>query len=75
MSKPPGDRIFSKSHEWIKCNDESVTVGVTEHAQESLGDVVFVELPESGKVLSAGDAVAAIESVNAALDMLAPDRW
>lgn len=72
MSELPNDRLYSQSHEWIQRDGDSLTVGVTDHAQESLGDLVFVELPEAGETLSAGDAAAVVESVKAASDIYAP---
>ncbi|WP_226660733.1 glycine cleavage system protein GcvH [Microbulbifer aggregans] len=63
---------YSESHEWFSVNGDEVTVGITEFAQSQLGDVVFVELPEAGTELSAGDEVAVIESVKAAGDISLP---
>ena len=65
--------MHTKSHEWIRAEaDGSLTIGVTDHAQEALGDVVFLELPEEGRSLAAGEACAVIESVKAASDIYAP---
>ncbi len=73
MSQSPEGLKFTRSHEWVRVEDDgSVTVGISEHAQEALGDVVFVELPEAGSELSAGDEVAVVESVKAASDIYAP---
>lgn len=73
MSNTPADLKYTKSHEWIRVEtDGSLTVGVTDHAQEALGDVVFLELPEAGRQLAAGEACAVIESVKAASDIYAP---
>lgn len=73
MSKIPADLRFAASHEWARLEaDGSVTVGISDHAQEALGDVVFVELPEIGKVLSAGQEAGVVESVKAASDIYAP---
>lgn len=73
MSKIPADLKYTKSHEWIKTNaDGSVTVGITDHAQEALGDIVFLELPNAGRKLDAGEACAVVESVKAASDIYAP---
>lgn len=73
MSEIPSELAYVKSHEWIQAEDDgSVTVGATDYAQESLGDLVFVELPEVGDMLSAGDACAVVESVKAASDIYAP---
>ena len=63
---------FTKDHEWIRVDDGIGTVGITDHAQSKLGDVVFVEVPEVGKTVTAGDAVAVVESVKAASDVFAP---
>lgn len=73
MSNVPTDLKYTKSHEWIRVEaDGTLTVGVTDHAQEALGDIVFLELPEAGRQLSAGEACAVIESVKAASDIYAP---
>jgi glycine cleavage system H protein len=63
---------FSKDHEWIRVDGGIATVGITNHAQEQLGDVVFVEVPEVGRKAAAGEAVAVVESVTAASDVFAP---
>jgi glycine cleavage system H protein len=63
---------FSKDHEWIRVEGDVATVGITDHAQGQLGDVVFVEVPEVGRKAAAGDAVAVVESVKAASDVFAP---
>lgn len=73
MSKIPADLKYTKSHEWVKSNaDGSVTIGITDHAQEALGDIVFLELPQAGRKLAAGEACAVVESVKAASDIYAP---
>ncbi|WP_454124558.1 glycine cleavage system protein GcvH [Kosakonia sp. Marseille-Q7440] len=73
MSNVPGDLKYSKEHEWLRKEaDGSYTVGITEHAQELLGDMVFVDLPEVGTTVSAGDDCAVAESVKAASDIYAP---
>ncbi len=73
MSEIPADLKYSKSHEWVKDNgDGTVTVGITDHAQELLGDLVFVELPEVGQSYGTDDAVGVVESVKAASDVYAP---
>ena len=73
MSNVPADLRFAESHEWAKLEaDGSITVGISDHAQEALGDVVFVELAEVGKVFAAGDAVGVVESVKAASDIYSP---
>ncbi len=63
---------FTEEHEWLKPEGDVVIVGITRHAAEQLGDIVFVELPEAGKTVSKGDEVVVIESVKAASDILAP---
>lgn len=63
---------YTKDHEWVRLEGDIITVGITEHAQEQLGDLVFVELPEVGRDVEAGDAVAVVESVKAASDVFAP---
>ena len=69
----PTDLRYTASHEWIRTEaDGTLTIGVTDHAQEALGDVVFLELPEAGRTVTAGEAVAVIESVKAASDIYAP---
>ena len=73
MSSIPANLRYAESHEWVLDNgDGSVTIGITDHAQEALGDVVFVELPEVGKTLAVGDEFGVIESVKAASDLYAP---
>jgi glycine cleavage system H protein len=69
----PENLKYTSSHEWIKVEtDGSLTIGITDHAQEALGDVVFLELPDAGRVVKAGEAVAVVESVKAASDIYAP---
>ena len=69
----PADLKYTASHEWARLEaDGSVTVGITEYAQDALGDIVFVELPKVGKVFTAGDDAAVVESVKAASDIYAP---
>ncbi|MEG0860459.1 MAG: glycine cleavage system protein GcvH [Pseudomonas sp.] len=73
MSNIPAELRFAESHEWARLEaDGTVTVGISDHAQEALGDVVFVELAEVGKVFAAGDAAGVVESVKAASDIYAP---
>ncbi|MDR5898211.1 glycine cleavage system protein GcvH [Halomonas vilamensis] len=73
MSQIPDNLQYAESHEWVLDNgDGTVTIGITDHAQEALGDVVFVELPEVGQTLSRGDEFGVIESVKAASDLYAP---
>ena len=68
----PGDLQYTRSHEWVRVEDGVATVGITDHAQDELGDVVFVELPEQGATLAAGDSFGAVESVKAVSDLYAP---
>ena len=69
----PANLKYTKSHEWIRTeSDGTITVGITDHAQELLGDLVFIELPEVGKTLAAEQEVAVVESVKAASDVYAP---
>ena len=64
---------YTESHEWVRVEEDgTVTVGITDHAQDALGDIVFLELPEVGRSLDAGDACAVVESVKAASDIYAP---
>lgn len=73
MSEIPADLKYTKSHEWVKDNgDGTVTIGITDHAQASLGDLVFVELPEVGASLGTEEACAVVESVKAASDIYTP---
>ncbi|WLG96077.1 glycine cleavage system protein GcvH [Pseudomonas sp. FP198] len=73
MSDIPAELRFAESHEWARLEaDGTVTVGISDHAQEALGDVVFVELTEVGKVFAAGDQAGVVESVKAASDIYAP---
>lgn len=68
----PEDLQYTRSHEWVRTDDGVATVGITDHAQEELGDVVFVELPEAGATFEAGDSFGAVESVKAVSDLYAP---
>lgn len=73
MSKLPDDLKYNESHEWVRNHgDGTVTVGITDHAQELLGDLVFVELPEVGKQVAAGGECGVVESVKAASDVYSP---
>lgn len=73
MSELPGDLLYTKEHEWLRREDDgSVTVGITDHAQNALGDLVYVELPEVDQDLEADDEMAVVESVKAASDVYAP---
>lgn len=68
----PTDRKYTKEHEWIQANGTSATIGITNYAQESLGDIVFVELPKVGAELAAGKTFGTVESVKAVSDLFAP---
>jgi glycine cleavage system H protein len=73
LSNIPNDLRYTKSHEWVRpAPNGAVEVGISEHAQSALGDLVFVEVPEAGRVLNAGDACAVVESVKAASDVYSP---
>lgn len=73
MSEVPSDLKYTRDHEWLRLEDDAVvTIGITDHAQAQLGDLVFVEVPETGSSLGAGDAAAVVESVKAASDVYAP---
>lgn len=73
MSNVPSELRYTKSHEWVRVEDDgSVTIGITDHAQDLLGDLVFVETPEAGSTYSSGDDCAVVESVKAASDVYAP---
>ncbi len=73
MSNIPVDVKYTKTHEWVRTNDDgSVTVGISDSAQDQLGDMVFIEVPEVGQTLKAEDACAVVESVKAASDVYAP---
>lgn len=69
----PDDLKYTESHEWIRTEaDGTLTVGISDHAQEALGDIVFVDLPEAGRQVTAGETIAVVESVKAASDIYAP---
>src|ERR1700675_4882487 len=72
MSNVPADLKYAKSHEWVRVNGDTATIGITDHAQHELTDVVFVELPQVGRQLKAGEACAVVESVKTASDIYAP---
>ena len=73
MSNVPKDLKYAKSHEWAKKQpDGTVVIGITDHAQSALGDLVFVEVPKAGRKVNAGEACAVVESVKAASDVYAP---
>ncbi len=68
----PADLKYTKEHEWVRIDGDTATFGISDHAQEALGDIVFVELPETGRTLDAGEAYAVVESVKAVSDVYAP---
>jgi len=68
----PADLRFTKEHEWVRIEGDTATFGVSDHAQEALGDIVFVELPEVGREVDAGEAYGVVESVKAVSDVYAP---
>jgi glycine cleavage system H protein len=72
MSNVPSDLKYTKSHEWVRVSGDIVTIGITDHAQQELTDIVFVELPEAGRKVKAGEACAVVESVKTASDIYAP---
>ncbi|MDB6019336.1 MAG: glycine cleavage system protein [Pedosphaera sp.] len=72
MSNVPSDLKYAKSHEWVRVNGDTATVGITDHAQHELTDVVFVELPALNRALKAGEACAVVESVKTASDIYSP---
>jgi glycine cleavage system H protein len=72
MSNVPADLKYAKSHEWVRVAGNVATIGITDHAQHELTDVVFVELPEVGRKVKAGDACAVVESVKTASDIYSP---
>jgi len=72
MSNIPADLLYSKSHEWVRVDGDTVTIGITDHAQEELGDVVYASLPTVGRVLSAEDVFGTVESVKAVSDLYSP---
>lgn len=72
MSVTPRDLKYTATHEWVLTDGDLITIGITDFAQEQLGDVVFVELPQPGTEVTAGDGIAVVESVKAASDIYAP---
>ena len=72
MSEVPAELKFLPSHEWVLVENGVATIGISDHAQELLGDLVYVELPEQGSSIAAGDSVGVVESVKAASDLYAP---
>src|SRR5258706_11860974 len=72
MANVPSDLKYAKSHEWVRVTGDAATIGITDHAQHELTDVVFVELPEVGRKLKAGEPCAVVESVKTASDIYSP---
>jgi glycine cleavage system H protein len=72
MTKIPADLKYAKSHEWVRMTGDLATVGITDHAQHELTDIVFIELPEKGRKIKAGEACAVVESVKTASDIYSP---
>jgi glycine cleavage system H protein len=72
MSNIPADLKYVKSHEWLRLEGDTATVGITDFAQSELGDVVYVDLPEAGRFLNAGDSFGSVESVKTVSDVYAP---
>jgi glycine cleavage system H protein len=68
----PDDLMFTKDHEWLRLDDETATIGITQHAQEELGDVVYVELPAIGDTVEAGESFGTVESVKAVSELFTP---
>jgi len=68
----PNDRRYTKEHEWVKVEGKTATVGITDFAQQELGDIVYVELPEIGRAVAAGEVLGTIESVKAVSELYAP---
>ena len=68
----PGNLKYTKDHEWAKVDGNTVTVGITDHAQSALGDVVYIELPAPGRVLNKGDTFGVVESIKAVSDLFSP---
>ncbi|NOY82228.1 MAG: glycine cleavage system protein GcvH [Kiritimatiellaeota bacterium] len=72
MNKTPTDRLYLESHEWVRIEGDLAVVGITDHAQDALGDITYVELPEVGQRLTQGSECGSIESVKAASDLFSP---
>jgi glycine cleavage system H protein len=68
----PEDLLYTESHEWVRIDDGTATIGITDHAQDELGDVVFVELPDEGDTFDAGESFGTVESVKAVSDLYTP---
>lgn len=72
MSKNPNNLYYTKSHEWVRLENDIAVIGITDHAQHQMGDLVFVELPKINRAVSTGDEIAVVESVKTAADVYAP---
>lgn len=72
MAKVLDDRRYAESHEWVKIDGDIATIGISDYAQHALGDIVYVDMPEVGDEMSAGDVFGAVESVKAASDLICP---
>lgn len=72
MSNIPADLKYTVSHEWVRVDGDTAAIGITDHAQEALGDVVFIELPEVGRVLAIDDVFGSVESVKAVSELYSP---
>ncbi len=72
MSKIPADLYYTKDHEWVRIEGKKVTIGITDHAQHELTDIVFVELPKAGRTLKLGEVLGVVESVKSASEILSP---
>lgn len=73
MSELPSDLKYAKTHEWVRVEDDgTATVGISDHAQDQMGDMVYVEVPDAGRMVQAGEACAVVESVKSASDVYAP---
>ena len=72
VSETPGDLLYTESHEWIRIEGDEATIGITDHAQEALNDIVFVELPKAGQQFSKGDQFGVVESVKSVSDLYLP---
>ena len=72
MAKVMDDRRYAESHEWVKIDGEIATIGISDYAQHALGDIVYVDMPEVGDEMTAGDVFGAVESVKAASDLICP---
>jgi glycine cleavage system H protein len=72
MANVPDNLKYSKTHEWVSVSDDVATIGITDHAQAELGDIVYLDLPEAGRILSEGDTFGEVESVKAVSELFAP---